>query len=234
MRGPCVHSRSRTVKRLFRLADNRRANSLANRFRRRRFRFFESLLEPLPTPVRILDVGGTEAFWRHMGALNDARFEVTLLNLTRDHAGVRGMDAVTGDARDLSRFGDDEFDVVFSNSVIEHLAEQAEQRRMAAEVRRVGTRYFVQTPNRYFPIEPHFLFPGFQFLPVSARVALVRRFALGYHDAMPDPDAARRAVSEIRLLDARELRELFPGARIYRERVVAMTKSLIAYGGWPS
>ena len=57
-------------------------------------------------------------------------------------------------------------------------------------------------------------------------------FAVGYHDAMPDPDAARRAVSEIRLLDARELRELFPGARIYRERVAALTKSLIAYGGW--
>ena len=222
------------MKRFFRLADNRRADSLANRFRRQRFRFFESLLEPLPKPVRILDVGGTEGFWGHMNAVDDPRWEVTLLNLSPGHANVRGMAVVSGDARDLSQFAAGEFDVVFSNSVIEHLAEQAEQRRMAAEVRRVGTRYFVQTPNRWFPIEPHFLFPGFQFLPLSARVALVRRFALGYHDAMPDPEAARRAVREIRLLDARELRELFPGAHIYRERVVALTKSLIAYGGWTS
>jgi len=222
------------VKRLFRLADNRRADSLANRFRRRRFRFFESLLEPLAKPVRILDVGGTEGFWRHMNAVGDPRWEVTLLNLTSDHADVRGMTAVAGDARDLSQFAAGEFDVVFSNSVIEHLRNEADQRRMAREVRRVGTRYFVQTPNRYFPVEPHFLFPGFQFLPVSARVALVRRFALGYHDAIPDPEAARRAVTEIRLLGAGELGDLFPGARIYRERVLGLTKSLVAYGGWSS
>jgi hypothetical protein len=220
------------VKRLFRPADNRRADSLANRFRRRRFRFFQSLLEPLPRPVRILDVGGTEDFWRQMGADGDTQLEVTLFNLTPAHARAGEMPAIAGDARDLSRFDDGEFDVVFSNSVIEHLSDRIGQKRMAAEVRRVGPRYFVQTPNRYFPIEPHFMVPGFQFLPLSARVALVRRFALGYHDALPDPEAARRAVTEIRLLDERELRELFPGALIYRERVLALTKSLIAYGGW--
>ncbi len=219
------------LKRLYRLADNRLPGSPANRFRKRRFRLFESLLEPLPRPVRILDVGGREDFWRQMGAVGTADLEISLLNLTPD-AAPGALPTVIGDAREMSRFGDREFDVVFSNSVIEHLGHLADQRRMAAEVRRVGARYFVQTPNRWFPIEPHFFFPGFQFLPLATRIALVRRFALGYHEALPDPADARRAVTEIRLLGAGELRELFPDARIHRERVLGTTKSLIAFGGW--
>jgi hypothetical protein len=220
------------VKRLFRPADNRRPDSLANRFRRRRFRFLSALLAPLPRPVRMLDVGGTERFWRQMGAAGDAALEITVLNVARQEAEADNIRSLTGDARDLSRFDDGAFDVVFSNSVIEHLGGRADQERMATEVRRVGVRYFVQTPNRYFPIEPHFLVPGFQFLPLSARIALVRHFALGYHDALPDPDEARRAVTEIRLLGATDLRRLFPDGELYRERVLGLTKSFVAYGGW--
>ena len=82
---------------------------------------------------------------------------------------------------------------------------------MAREVERVGRRYFVQTPNRYFPIEPHFLFPGFQFLPLAVQVGLVRRFALGYHEALPDRDEALEAVREIRLLDAARDAAAVPG-----------------------
>lgn len=220
------------MKRLFRPADNRYPDSLANRFRRRRFRLFRALLRPLPDPVRILDVGGTEGFWEQMGAAEDPSLEIVLLNIAEEAPDAGNVEAIDGDARDLSRFDDDGFDVVFSNSVIEHLGTRADQERMAREVRRVGRRYFVQTPNRYFPVEPHFLFPGFQFLPVATRIALVRRFALGYHDALPDPEDARRAVEEIRLLGSRELRRLFPDAELYRERVLGLTKSLIAYGGW--
>lgn len=106
------------------------------------------------------------------------------------------------------------------------------QRRMAAEIRRVGERYFVQTPNRYFPIEPHFLFPGYQFLPFEARVFLVRHFELGWVGRIPDPVQAAKTVGAIRLLDRAELETLFPRARIYRERFCGLTKSFIVYGGW--
>jgi hypothetical protein len=220
------------VKRLFSPADNRRDDSLANRFRRRRFRLFRSLVTRLPAPVRVLDVGGNRDFWRQMGAAGDPGLEVIVLNIDARVASGDGIAAITGDGRDMSGFAADEFDVVFSNSVIEHLRTWTDQARMASEVRRVGVRYFVQTPNRYFPVEPHFLIPGFQFLPVGVRTALVRRFALGYHEALPDPEEARRAVTEIRLLGARELGRLFPDAELYRERVLGLTKSLIAYGGW--
>lgn len=224
-------SSDQPVRLLFRPADNRRPDSLANRFRRRRFAFFASLLAPLPRPVRVLDVGGTELFWRRMGDPGGLGIDLVLLN-TGAPAAVAGIETVTGDARDMAMFGTGEFDVVFSNSVIEHLSHWADQRRMAEEIRRVGRRFFVQTPSRYFPIEPHFMLPGFQFLPVAVRVGLVRRFALGYHDRLPDPAEARRAVEEIRLLGARDLRLLFPGASLYRERVLGLTKSYVAYGGW--
>lgn len=217
---------------LFKYADNRRPDSLANRFRRRRFAIFESLCEGLQRPVRILDVGGAEGFWRNMGVTGRSEFEIVLLNVKPQEARADNVTAIVGDACELTGIGDREFPVVFSNSVIEHVGDREAQTRMASEVRRVGHRYFVQTPNRYFPIEPHFLFPGFQFLPIDARVALVRRFALGYHDAIPERSAALAAVAEIRLLNAAEMRELFPGATIHRERAAGLTKSLIAAGGW--
>ncbi len=213
--------------RLFDLADNRRAGSLANRFRRRRFELFKELVAPLPRPVRVLDVGGTENFWRQMNAADADWLEIVLVNVSSQPATAANVEAVVGDGRDLSPFSDGSFDVVFSNSVIEHVGGWEDQRSMADEMRRVGRLLFVQTPNRFFPIEPHFLFPGFQFLPVRARIALVRRFPLGYHDALPDPEDARRAVEEIRLLTASELRQLFPGARIHRERALGLTKSFV-------
>lgn len=158
---------------------------------------------------------------------------VTLLNLQRLKVSEPGFDAVEGDARDLSRYSDGAFDVVFSNSVIEHLGPSFEdQRKMANEIRRVGKRYFVQTPNRYFPIEPHFLMPGFQFWPVRLRTWVASHFNVGWYNRFPDADSARREVESISLLSESQVRRLFPEARIYKERTLGLTKSFIAYFGW--
>ena len=135
----------------------------------KRFAFFEQLIAPLVKPLRILDVGGTEDFWQSMGFGDRDDMWVTLLNVTAVATSSPQFVSIAGDARDLSQFKRREFDVVFSNSVIEHVGDFADQKRMADEVQRVGKRYFVQTPNRYFPIEPHFLFPCFQFLPEACR-----------------------------------------------------------------
>ncbi|HWS70973.1 MAG TPA: class I SAM-dependent methyltransferase, partial [Thermoanaerobaculia bacterium] len=64
-----------------------------------------------------------------------------------------------------------------SNSVLEHVADMP---AMAREIRRVGRRWYVQTPNRWFPVEPHFLVPFFQFLPIATRAWLLTRFDLGW------------------------------------------------------
>jgi hypothetical protein len=140
--------------------------------------------------------------------------------------------SVAGDARAMPEFADAEFDVVFSNSVIEHVGGLEDQRRMAEEIQRVGRRFFVQTPNRRFPIEPHTVFPLFQFLPLAARVSLVRRFQLGWIPRTPDARAARGRICSIRLLTRAEFGELFPGATIHRERVCGLTKSFVACGGF--
>jgi hypothetical protein len=198
--------------------------------RRRRLAWFHALIAPLPRPLRILDVGGTQAFWNNSAA----GYGVEILLLNREPAAVSGppFSSVGGDARAMPEFADAEFDVVFSNSVIEHVGGLEDQRQMAKEIQRVGRRFFVQTPNRRFPVEPHTVFPLFQFLPLAVRISLVRRFQLGWIPRTLDARAARESVSSIRLLTRAEVTELFPGATIHRERLCGLTKSFVACGGF--
>ncbi len=212
------------------LADHRDPGSLAARLRRRRLRMFLDLIAPLPRPVRVLDVGGTAAFWDTLPDDAARDFDVTILNLTAPEGrAVAGRRVVAGDARAME-IEDGAYDVVFSNSVIEHVGELADQRRAASEIQRVGKRWFVQTPNRRFPIEPHFLMPWFQYWPLELRARLLARTRLGWHTRAPDLETARRVVGEVRLLTSQELGALFPGSEIREERVLGLAKSLIAIG----
>ncbi|MBD5656011.1 MAG: class I SAM-dependent methyltransferase, partial [Candidatus Eremiobacteraeota bacterium] len=124
------------------IADTRHPNSLASKVRRKRFAFFKSLLAEIPRPLKILDVGGTDAFWNDSDFLDDAGVGVTLLNVKFAGEGSSRVERVRGDARNLE-WADRSFDIVYSNSVIEHVGGAHEQRRMANEIRRVGRRYFV-------------------------------------------------------------------------------------------
>lgn len=216
---------------LKKMADNRDEQSLAVQFRKRRFAFFQSLLSRLDRPIHILDIGGTEAYWKTMGLDFDDPVFITLLNLTQNDVTLPNVTSIVGDARSVQA-DKASFDVVFSNSVIEHVGNYQDQLQMAKEVVRVGRRYFVQTPNKYFPLEPHFLFPFFQFLPRWIRVLLLQNFNLGWFVKTPDKAKAREIVEEIRLLSKREFISLFPNASIFQERVFGMTKSFVAYGGW--
>lgn len=211
--------------------DNRRADSWASNLRNRRVEFLRSLICSLPTPIKILDVGGRPDFWQHSGFLDEDRdIEITFLNIEAvDHP---DFTCLIGDARDLSRFKDNEFDIVFSNSVIEHVGNYQQQRRMADEIKRVGKRYFVQTPNLYFPIEPHFLFPFFQFLPVDLKVWLFTHFDMGWYPKISDEGEARDLATNTQLLSKKKFIDLFPQANIYEEKVVGLTKSFIVYHGW--
>ena len=215
------------------LGDNSDPRSLATRMRQRRFAFFLSLLDGIERPLQILDVGGTLQFWELMGSERLEGVTVTLLNLRPEKTTNARFESVAGDALDLGRYLDSSFDVVFSNSVIEHLGPNfSDQQRMANEIKRVGKRYFVQTPNRYFPLEPHFLVPGFQFFPMELRVWLVTHFNVGWYHRIPDREKARKEVESVSLLSEKDLRGLFPGASVYRETVIGLTKSLIAYDGF--
>lgn len=214
------------------IADHRNPMSLAARLRARRLAFFRRLLSCVPRPVTILDVGGTSAdFWKRLKYADDD-VKVILLNVRRVEIDDPRFDSVIGDARDLNAFGNGSIDVVFSNSVIEHVGDFHDQRKMANEVRRVAKRYFVQTPNLLFPIEPHFLVPGFQFMPLGLRAFLLTHSRLGWVPRERDRQLAKEIVGSVRLLTAGKMRTLFPEAAVYRERLLGMTKSIVAYHGW--
>jgi SAM-dependent methyltransferase len=217
---------------LTKFVDSRTPGSFAARLRQQRFRVFEELIEELPRPLRILDVGGLEGFWERTGLLDDPGVHVVLLNLTAPRPKRPNVVAVVGDARQPFCFKDQQFDIVFSNSVIEHLADWPHQQNMAREILRVGRRYFVQTPNRNFPIEPHFALPFFQFLPLTWRVWLIRHFNISWYKRMPDPSKAFAFMRVFRLLTRGEMRQLFPNATLFEEKILGLTKSFVAYGGW--
>lgn len=160
--------------------------------------------------------------------------QLTLLNVLEQERLYSNITPVVGDARDLSEFEDSSFDIVFSNSVIEHLFTLADQARMAAEVRRVGRAYWVQTPNYWFPMEPHFMVLGWHWLPISVRVAVIRRWKCGWRGPCRDKDGAQELVRSVRLMTAAELRMLFPKANIIAERFGGLVKSWIVAGGFPA
>lgn len=209
------------------LSDNKDKTSLSHKMRSRRFGFFLSLIRDLPRPLSILDIGGTIGFWEAMG-FNEKDVHITLLNLYSEPTGKPGFSSVSGDATKLG-FQEQSFDIVFSNSVIEHLFDKNSQQKMAAEVARVGKRYFVQTPNYWFPLEPHWMFPCFQYLPVPARIFLTKNFSLGHIPKTPDKQKATDQVNEIRLLTKKEMKSLFPGADLYEEKFFGLNKSFVAY-----
>jgi hypothetical protein len=213
------------------IADMRDPQSLASRMRKRRFQFFTELLASVPRPLTICDVGGTSSFWESMELPPEDDITITVVNLFPQTSTDPRVRASVGDARALT-FPDRSFDVVYSNSVIEHVGTFDDQRRMAGEVRRIGTRHFVQTPNFFFPVEPHFLFPGFQWLPANLRAWLLTKRNMGWIEREPSFDAASEVVRSIRLMRLSEIRQLFPTSSIYRERVAGLTKSFVAYEGF--
>lgn len=203
---------------LFRLTRKWAAQSeTVKKWRERRYGMFLELCDVRPDE-RILDVGAGRG-----GALErfNSTNPITAVDLEPLEDGwlsQPNVKVVVADGTDLP-FAAGEFPVVFSSSVIEHIPKHL-QHAFAAEIRRVGQRYFVQTPNRYFPIEPHYQLPFFQFLPERLRRALNRRFTLGWRE--------RGSWEEANLLSASDLQRLFPDAEIRRERLFGLTKSVMA------
>ncbi len=114
--------------------------------------------------------------------------------------------------------------------MIEYVGDYDEQRQMATESNASGKKYFVQTPNLFFPIEPHFVFPLFQFIPINIRVWLLTNFALGWYDKVTDKQLARSIATSIKLLNKRKFLNLFPEAQLYEEKFFGLTKSFTVYG----
>lgn len=199
--------------------------SLGSRARARRW---DLMLEMFPelASMSVLDLGGTTRFWLDSPIQPAA---VTVVNLVHPPAPeTEWVTEVIDDACNLGDpVGSTTFDLVCSNSLIEHVGGHARRQALAHQVHLRADRHWVQTPYRYFPVEPHWLFPGFQFLPVATRAVISQRWPL-IHTPPADRASALRSVMSTELIGATELETYFPSSRIVRERFAGLTKSIVA------
>lgn len=182
--------------------------------------------------IRILDLGGTREFWIANGKFlpSDAIHSIDLINqipeVDSDESSIEfPIRSQIGDIRFLPGISDGAYDLIFSNSAIEHVGNLRDQLAMSKVVQSVAKYHFLQTPARRFPVEPHFHVPFFHFLPLGLRTVLHQRFHCGFMGREPRWLDARIACENTRLLSRRELESLFPHSRIVRERVLGMVKS---------
>lgn len=217
------------------LVDRENSKSLINKVRAKRLAYLLRLIDSIEEEnekIKILDVGGEPIFWKD-AEIDHSNFDITLINLKQGEPIFQNMECVVGDARDLSRFSDSSFDLVVSNSVIEHVGTWEDQTRMAQHIQRVGKRIFLQTPNYWFPVETHFVTPFFQYLPVWLRTWLVCNFSLGNYKKTKDWEKAKGYVTQIELLSKRQMRKLFPNSTIENEWLFGMINGFIITEGWP-
>jgi hypothetical protein len=207
---------------------------LQSYFRKRRNRrlsgFIDQLARRLNRPLRILDVGGRPVFWETVDTDNIDK--ITVINIeTVDLSGKPTrfpMEALHADALDLTDFAGGKFDLVVSNSVIEHLGTWKNIKLCARELRSVADCGYVQTPSVWFPIEQHFMIPFFHWLPNQVRAILLPHLPRAGYEDVNSIDSARDSLEVINLLTGREMAFLFPDAHIDREKLLLLTKSYVA------
>ena len=209
-------------KSIFDISENK--DSLGNKFREKRFSFFQKKINKMRKPISILDVGGKINFWENRGLAGNNDYEITIVNIEKETSKYSNIRYEIGDATNLNKFKTKSFDIVHSNSVIEHLYNFNNQSRMASEIIRVGKKYIVQTPNKYFFLEPHYLFPFFQFIPDKLKYLILTKTKISRLKKW-DKKFASQYIKEIRLLSFKEMKILFPNSKIYFEKFVGMNKS---------
>ena len=205
------------------LIDPCRAGSFTYRCRQRRHEEFKRRFPDL-ADMRVLDLGGVADTWRAPGMRARG---VTLVNIdnTAEAPEETWMDMVHADA---CAGGLGKYDLVFSNSLMEHLGGHARRQEFADVVRGSASSWWIQTPYRYFPIEPHWVFPCFQFLPFRARLMVCQNWDTLNMPACKDKAEAAELVASVELISATEMRTYFPTSEIWFERIAGLPKSLIA------
>lgn len=198
----------------------RNPKSVSSWARRRRWAKFVEVF-PEIEQMHVLDLGGTPWYWRNAPVMPA---HVTTVNL-RHMDSTENITAVQGD---VYSHPPGSYDLVISNSLIEHVGGHSQRARLADVIAAAADRHWVQTPYRYFPIEPHWLAPGIQFLPFEARVKATMLWKFG-HCHKTDRAAAVDIVNEIELIGLTQMRAYFPDSDFWLERVAGLVKSMVAF-----
>lgn len=183
---------------------------------------FASLLN-LQAGARILDLGGQPQIWDYVST----PLHITILNLPGiaqaiSDQTIHKFTFVDGDACNVTQFEDNTFDIVFSNSVIEHVGDPTFQAAFAKEARRLAPCYWIQTPSIWFPIEAHTGMLGWFLYPEFVR----RKFISRWKQKLP---AWTEMVEGTTVLSRQALKTLFPDSRVLTEWKYGFPKSYIAF-----
>jgi hypothetical protein len=198
-------------------------------WRVKRLRLFAEKLQPVRTD-RLGDVGGYPQFWISSPPLVGS---IDCFNLHKqpwdeDSFSQYHIRTLIGNGCDLELV-DAAYDIVFSNSVIEHVGTWQDQVAFAKEARRVGDALWVQTPAYECPIEPHYLAPFVHWLPKPIQRKILRYLTPWGIISKPTSFEIDFMVDTTRLLRRREMIELFPDCTIHTERLFGIIpKSYVA------
>lgn len=212
-------------------ASSHQKKSLGSQFRKKRFLHFKNWIISLhlKEPITVLDIGGLSSYWKNMDDAWIDTLNITILNLTiPDEKDNKNFTYLAGDATNLITIENNSYDIVFSNSVIEHLYNYENQQKMAKEILRVGKHHYIQTPNKNFFLEPHYVLPFFQFLPKKIQLFILTKTPFSRMKKW-EFNEAKNYVDEISLLSIIQMKSLFANSSIYFERFFGLKKSIIAY-----
>ena len=176
--------------------------------------------------MSVVDLGGVPHTWmqspvhpKHVHVLNIEPLDPDVPDwIETDYADACDLPGAIASRR---------YDLVFSNSVLEHVGGHERRMRFAENAHKLADAHWIQTPYRYFPLEPHWVAPGMQFLPVRARATLAQRWPLAHVRSTGVKDALD-GVLWTELIDRTQMRYYFPDSEIRNERLAGLTKSIIA------
>lgn len=216
-------------------------NSLRSKIRRKRVKHLVDFINQIITrqnlkTFKICDLGGTYRYWLvfPFSDFKDVNFEITLVNIEEaiqsedenyqkllDHPNLKFISEV-GNGCDMSHKEDNSFHLTHSNSVIEHVGDWQNIKSFAKESQRIGDYYFVQTPNYWFPIEPHYVLPLVHFCSRPIHTKLLMMFKNRSFDE------ATANFEENRMLSYKEFKYLYGDSTLITERFFLLRKSFIA------
>ena len=192
----------------------------STQMRRKRMMEFCKVMEIRPG-LTVLDLGGQPVIWDGVAE----KLNITILNLPgiahTAYPSHHNIEYVEGDACNIEGLDAKHFDIVFSNSVIEHVGDAGYRSDFAREVRRLGSAYWIQTPSKFFPIEAHNGMPFWWFYPPGLRRFFIER----WRKKLPD---WTQMVEGTDVVSKAELQGLFPEAKMQVERLFGLPKSYIA------
>lgn len=207
---------------------------LSNISRTRKLEMFNKIMKPT-REIKVLDAGAeinpVDKHTIHFIDYYPWKSNVSAINISPEHISLikryyPEVDARVGDACALP-WEDKYFDIVYSNAVIEHLGSFERQKQLASEIMRVGKRWFVATPNRWYPFEFHMRLPFVTWLPRNVHTWFGQ--IISYNHVKKKYMAGIRR-DDLRLMTGRELKQCFPTGQIIKLRITLIAETLIAVG----